>query len=203
MSPADSITEWLGRLQAGEADAAQQLWERYFARLAGLARRKLRGKPRLPADEEEVALSAMRSFFRGAAGGRFPQLHDRDNLWALLVPITARKARHLIRRETAEKRGGGKVRGEDALRGTRDSEPEFGLDQVIGREPTPEFEAQMGEEFDRLLERLGDPQLQDVAKWRMEGYTVEEIAAKIGFTERSVKRKLRLIRNIWQNGGDQ
>jgi hypothetical protein len=33
----------------------------------------------------------------------------------------------------------------------------------------------------------------------MEGWTTEEIAAKLGYTPRSVKRKLRLIRDIWEN----
>jgi serine/threonine-protein kinase len=42
MSPADSITEWIGRLRAGEADAAQRLWERYLrARAAALPRQSL------------------------------------------------------------------------------------------------------------------------------------------------------------------
>jgi DNA-directed RNA polymerase specialized sigma24 family protein len=202
MSPADSITEWIGRLKAGEAEAAQRLWERYFQRLAGLARRKLQGNPRLPADEEDVALSALDSFFRGAADGRYPHLHDRDNLWALLVLITARKARYLVRRESAQKRGGGMVHNEQGLHGPADSTPDLGLDQVIGREPTPDFAAQVAEECQRLLRSLGDPQLEAIARWRMEGYTVEEIAAKVGYTERSVKRKLRLIRNLWEREGN-
>ena len=42
-----------------------------------------------------------------------------------------------------------------------------------------------------------DGDLESVAVWRMEGYTVEEIAARLGFAPRSVKRKLQLIRGIW------
>ena len=54
-----------------------------------------------------MALSAFDSFCRNAERGRFPQLADRDSLWRLLVVITARKAAHLVRDETRQKRGGG------------------------------------------------------------------------------------------------
>jgi hypothetical protein len=33
----------------------------------------------------------------------------------------------------------------------------------------------------------------------MEGYTTEEIAAKLGYVPRTIERKLRLIRNLWEN----
>ena len=32
-----SVTRWIGELKAGEPDAAQRLWERYFADLVRLA----------------------------------------------------------------------------------------------------------------------------------------------------------------------
>ena len=49
--PEGSVTCWLQQLQAGDQTAAQELWNRYFARLVGLARSKLRGAPRRAADE--------------------------------------------------------------------------------------------------------------------------------------------------------
>ena len=88
MISAGSVTLWIDRLRTGDSRAAQELWERYFRRLVGLARGKLQGKRRGAADEEDVALSAFDSFCRGANEGRFPQLHDRDDLWHLLVAIT-------------------------------------------------------------------------------------------------------------------
>ena len=38
----------------------------------------------------------------------------------------------------------------------------------------------------------------DVALWRMEGYTVKEIAQKMDIVPRSVQRKLEVIRSIWR-----
>src|SRR6516164_710913 len=107
MHPEASVTQWLDRLKAGDPHAAQKLWERYFRRLVGLARKKLGAAPRRAADEEDVALSAFASFCRGAAHGCFSQLHDRADLWQLLVMLTARKAFDLTQHERRQKRGGG------------------------------------------------------------------------------------------------
>ena len=92
MPTADPVTLWIGQLQAGDPAATRPLWDRYFHRLVGLARKRLRGSPRRAADEEDVALSAFASFCRGVEHGRFPRLEDQDDLWRLLVTITARKA---------------------------------------------------------------------------------------------------------------
>src|SRR6516162_5109920 len=112
-----SVTRWIGGLKAGGDSAAQHLWERYFDRLVHLARARLRSARRAGAvaDEEDAALSAFDSFCRGAAAGRFPRLADRDDLWRLLVTLTARKAAEQVRRERRLKRGGGRVRGEQEL----------------------------------------------------------------------------------------
>src|SRR5438874_3477307 len=94
--PNDLVTVWLGQLVAGDPAAARPLWDRYFHRLVGLARKRLRDAPRRAADEEDVALSAFDSFCRNAEAGRFPDLTDRDGLWRGLATFTLRKAtRHL------------------------------------------------------------------------------------------------------------
>jgi DNA-directed RNA polymerase specialized sigma24 family protein len=197
MPTSDSITHWIGQLKAGDARAAQQLWEAYYARLVGLARKKLRHARRRVADEEDVASSAFDSFCRGAQRGRFPLLRDRHNLWPLLVRITVRKSADLIQHERCAKRGGGKVRGESALVGPADSASAKGWDQVAGQEPTPAFALQVAEECQHLLQLLTNDELRSVAVWKMEGYTNAEIAAKLGCVEGSVERKLRVIRTLW------
>jgi DNA-directed RNA polymerase specialized sigma24 family protein len=188
-----SVTFWLGRLKAGDPEATQKLWEGYFQRLVRLARGRLQAAPRRAADEEDVALSAFDSFCRGVEEGRFPRLSDRDDLWQLLVLLTARKASNLVRLERRKRRGGGKVRNASAV-GT-DDEPV--VDTLIGREPDPEFAVQVAEECRRLLELLDDSTLQAIAVWKMEGHTNEDIAAKLGRAVGTVERKLQLIRKIW------
>jgi DNA-directed RNA polymerase specialized sigma24 family protein len=166
----------------------QQLWERYFRRLVGLARRKLNGEAPGGGNEEDVALSAFASFWRNAERGRFPLLADRDNLWRLLMVITARKAAHLLRDEKHEPQAAGGEAGHD-------------LEQFVSREPTPELAAQMAERYRRLLASLGDRVLESIAVWRMEGLTVKEIADRLKYDERTIKRKLRIIRGIWEKEG--
>lgn len=192
MSSAGSVSALIRRLEAGDHDAAQPLWERYYPRLVALARKHLRGAPRRVADEEDVALSALDSFCRGAEQGRFPKLADRDNLWALLVLITVRKAADHAAREACLKRGGGRVRGDSALAGPHGG----GFDNVADSAPDPDLAALMAEGLEDLLRRLGDGPLRSVAVWRLEGYDNAEIAARLGQSEVTVRRRLRLIRKI-------
>src|SRR5262245_36247699 len=181
MSSEGSVTNWIDRLQAGDAAAVQPLWERYFHRLVGLARKKLQDTPRRVADEEDVALSAFDSFCRGAEHGRFPRLEDRDNLWPLLVVITVRKAYDLRRRKHPT--------------GLPD---DVDFEQLISREPDPAVAAQLVEEYQRLLDALGNDELRSIAQWKMEGETETEIAARLGIKPRTVRRKLRRIRTLWK-----
>ena len=118
-----------------------------------MARRRLEGLPRRVADEEDVALSAMKSFYRGVEAGRFPQLDDRDDLWRLLVTITARKAVSQARSVRAQKRGGGRIRGESVFA--------TGLDGMLGAQPTPELAAMVADNCTRLLDGLQD----EIGRW--------------------------------------
>jgi DNA-directed RNA polymerase specialized sigma24 family protein len=191
MESEGSVTRWFDALSEGDPAAAQQLWERYFQRLVGLARQQLRGTRNGVADGEDVALSAFDSFCRHAEKGRFPGLLDRDNLWRLLIVITTRKAARLIRDLGRLKRGGG-------FTPVDESENDC-LDRMLSREPDPEFAAEVADECQRLLRKLADPALEAIALRRMEGFTVEEIAVELGCAPRTVTRKLQLIRGIWEN----
>jgi DNA-directed RNA polymerase specialized sigma24 family protein len=198
MASSGSVTYWVRQLKAGDQAAVQKLWEGYFQRLVGLARKKLQATPRQAADEEDVALSAFDSFCRRAGEGRFPQLLDRDDLWQLLVMLTTRKASNLAQHERRQKRGGGKVRHASALPSAALADEGAVFANLIGREPDPEFAAQVAEECRHLLEQLEDEELRAVAVWKMEGHTNAEIAAKLNRSPGTVERKLRLIRSIWE-----
>jgi len=190
-----SITVWIDLLKAGDSAAARPLWAAYFDRLVHLARRHLGARPAAAADEEDAALSAFDSFCRRVRAGRFPDLNDRDDLWKLLIAITAHKAFNQMRDERRRKRGGGRVRHASAL--AVDDGPDAFAD-LLGREPTPELAAQAAEECRRLLDGLGDADLRAVAVAKMEGWTNAEIAARRGCSLVTVERKLRLIRRLWE-----
>jgi len=192
MAEGDSVTIWIRQLKIGDADAAQQLWNRYFERLVRLAQRRLVGAPRQMADEEDVALSAFNSVCIRAAEGKFPKLDDRQDLWRLLVTITVRKAlaqRKYANRQKRRPGEGGQLRSDD--------EDADAIQQVMGTEPSPELAAQMAEDCRLLIEQLSDPQLCAIAQLKLEGYTNEEIAARLGTVARTVERKLQRIRMLW------
>jgi DNA-directed RNA polymerase specialized sigma24 family protein len=179
----DAVTVWLARLQAGDAGAVRPLWDRYFYRLVGLARNRLRGAPRI--DGEDAALSAFDSFCRHAAAGRFPDLTDRAGLWRLLATFTLRKVAHYLRAANRLMRTGAR-------------EETDALHEALSREPDPALAAELTEECDRLLNLLGDPELRRIALLRMDGCSVEEVAAQMGCAPRTVKRRLHLVRAIWE-----
>jgi DNA-directed RNA polymerase specialized sigma24 family protein len=197
MTPEDdgSVTWLIGNLKAGDESAAQQLWQRYFHRLVHLARSRLRSARRAGAieDEEDAALSAFDSFCRGATTDRFPQLVDRDDLWRLLVVLTVRKVCGQIERQSADKRGGDRLLGEAALINAS-------LDRLAAHEPSPEMAALLVDEYRRLRNGLRTDALRQVLDLRLEGYTREEIAERLGCAERAVKRKLDAIREAWLRG---
>jgi len=195
----ESISKWLLRLAEGDAEATEKVWNDYFGKLVRLARRKLDGLPSRDFDEEDVALSAMNSFYQGITEHKFDHIHNRNDLWKLLVTITARKATAKRRAHFTQKRGGGRVRGESIFGHQRN---EYGgIADILGTEPTPELVASVAENCRNLLDQLSDETLRQIALWTLEGYRTEEIADKLGRVRRTVERKLERIREIWGEMG--
>jgi DNA-directed RNA polymerase specialized sigma24 family protein len=191
MSEEGSVTLLLGRLRGGDpaasADATARLWGRYFGALMRLARTRLPGAVRRAADEEDIALSALDSFCRGEAAGRFPTLEGRDDLWRLLATITLRKVRDAIEHEWRKKRGAGRAGGDATV-----------LDELFTRDPSPEVAAQFADLLGHLIGLLDDDVMRRLAELKLLGHTEEEMAAALGVSPRTVRRKLDLIRRLWE-----
>lgn len=188
----ESITQFFAAMRAGDSAAAPKLWDRFFPRLHALARKALAGRPQRAADAEDAVLSAFATFFQRARDGAFGDDLNRDDLWALLGVIAVRKARRHARRESAAKRGGGRVLDEGALAGN-DARP--GLDAMVAG-PAGDFDLNCEE----LLAQLDD-EPRTIAVLRLLGYKNREIADQLGCTERKVERKLNLIRLTWEAVG--
>lgn len=192
----DAVTCWIGGLQRGCADAQRRIFDRYFGSATRLADRKLGATRRREADEEDVALSAMHSFFRGVEGDRFGRLASRDDLWALIAVITARKAIGQTRRLMARKRGVARERGESVFDGGAE-----GLAGAAAGTGDHEQEADARDLGRWLLEQLPDATLRSIAVLRLEGLSTEEIAAAMDVVPRTVERKLARIRDLWIAAG--
>lgn len=194
---------WVRRLAEGDDSAAEFLWERYSRQLVQLARQKLMTTPRRAFDEEDVALSAMNSFIVRALRNEFPDLNDDDNLWRLLVTITSGKVRERQRREMALKRGGGTVRGDSVCGELPLQDAGRGLDQFAEDSPTPEAVAEFTESVEAMLAALEDDQLTELARFKLEGYTNEEIATLINRSVATVERRLKRIREKWNRASGE
>ena len=190
----EEISVLLQRIKEGRDDEATAgLWDQYFGKLVNVARRNIASLPKRAADEEDVALSAMKSFFRAAEGGRITALHDRVDLWKLLVTMVIRKANRHKERACAQKRGGGTVRGESAfLRDGNDEGP--GLAGVPDEQHLTDLMAQCQE----MMGLIEDPVAKEIALMLMEGYTIDEIAEAKSVSRSTVKRKKELIRQLWE-----
>ncbi|MCA9240533.1 MAG: hypothetical protein KDA37_10050, partial [Planctomycetales bacterium] len=176
--------------------AQEELWERYFARLVRLASIKLGRAPRGAADEEDVALSALQSFFDGATEGRFPLLSDRHSLWPLLAKITAHKAIDQQRRALAQKKGGGAVRGNSALLGADGATPDF-PDALLDEQLRPDYLVEVSEQCEHLMGLLPDDQMRCIARMKLAGHTNAEIAGQLQVAVRTVERRIGVIRQYW------
>ncbi|MCA9239842.1 MAG: hypothetical protein KDA37_06570 [Planctomycetales bacterium] len=181
-----SVTHWLDGLRQGDSLAAQELWNRYFARLASVAHSRLKHLAR-ELSSEDIALSALKSVMLGVRKDRYPDLTDRNSLWPLLVTITARKSVSEQRRQLAQKRSRAlECRMED-------------LRDYIGVEPSPEFALEVADELENLVRQLNDPLLRIVVERKLGGFSNAEIAEEFGCSIRTVIRKLSRIRQEWRD----
>ena len=104
-----------------------------------------------------------------------------------------------MRHHTRQKRGGGHVLGESAF-GLQNgaSATGDGLAEILSREPSPDEAARFADAFEHLIDRLEDPTLKIIALRKLKGHTAEEIATALGISTRTIDRKLRLIRAVWE-----
>jgi len=198
LDPLD-VTGWIRRVRAGDDSAAMMLWQRYSDHILEIARKSLGDSPRRVHDEEDVALMAFKSLLAGLREGRFKDLDAREQLWRLLIVITSRKAAVLIESSSRLKRGAGEVRGDSAM---LDAEPEPGrrssFDDLPSENPTPDIALILADQTRRLLELLPDDISRRLFQLKLEGYSHEEIATALDCNTRTVERRLKQIREIWQ-----
>lgn len=197
MSSEQSVTHWIRQLEAGDEEAARLLWRRYFDKLVAVARKHLNNAPRRVSDEEDVALSVFRRLCDGATRGRLEDIENRDELWRVLVAMTANRAIDQKRFDAQQKRGGGQVQGDSALTDFARGSGPGGFDQLAAPDPTPEFLTMLADEHQRLMRLLDNETLRQIAQSKLDGFRNEEIAEQLGTTCRSVQRKLRRIREAW------
>jgi RNA polymerase sigma factor (sigma-70 family) len=177
----------LARWREGDQHAATELYERYAERLIALARSRLSAKLAARFDPEDVVQSACRSFFARARAGQFA-LQQSDDLWQLLVAITLHKLRRQVKHHQADKRA------IDHEASAPTATETFGLPiQALARDPAPDEAAALTDVVEEIM-RGSRPVDGRIIEMRLQGYTVEEIAAETRRSERTVWRVLEQLK---------
>jgi DNA-directed RNA polymerase specialized sigma24 family protein len=190
----DNTEELLQGICNGNEAAYNRFWELHFNKLSAMAQKRLSGKIARLHDGEDIALSAINSFFHGLADEKFPQVAVSSEVWKILAVIAANKIAKKYRTLSTQKRGGGNVRGESIF---QTADEINGIENVAGATATPDVEVEFIETCGQLFDALPDDSFKDIARLRMEGHTVEQIATQLGFVSRTVERKIKIIREIW------
>jgi RNA polymerase sigma factor (sigma-70 family) len=187
MAQDPTFDDLLARLRAGDEDAATAIFNRYVHLLVGLARTRLDPVTRQKVDPEEVANSALGSFFRGYAEGRF-ELDGWDSLWEVLLVITLRKCGRRVEYFRAKRRN---VAQEVRPGGADDDALAWA---AIAHEPTPEEAAMLSETVEQVMRGLQEHE-RPVLTLALQGYSLPQISEQVGRTERTVYRALRHIKD--------
>lgn len=193
-----TVQTMIRRIREGDSQIVTDLWKRYFHRLEGLARKRLLGAYKAEADEEDVALSALKSFCLRAQRGDYPLLEGEEELWNLLATITRNKAQKLRDRHDAKKRDWRRARSS-----SEEEDEERVLSQFATTEPDPARLAESTECVSHLMEMLDNDQQREVALCKLAGWTNLEAADLLQCAVSTIERRLRFIREQWQEVLDQ
>ncbi|WP_020468916.1 protein kinase domain-containing protein [Zavarzinella formosa] len=179
----ETSAELLERFRQGDAQAADALFHRYVERLTFMVRRQISLSLRRRIDPEDAVHSAYRSFFIKAGRGEFVLEHSGD-LWKLLVTMTLNKLRRQIAHHSAGKRAVHRDRPlESAAAGYVDG-------------PSPLEALATADELESFMAKLA-PEQRTILEMRLQDRTWAEIAEATGRPDRTVRRVIEEIRQVW------
>jgi RNA polymerase sigma factor (sigma-70 family) len=194
MPPESESVRLVAELHQAADDARRRAladaYQRYFLRMIGLLRRRLPPHLCHRVEPADLAQSAWVSFLRGVDAGRL-DLDGRDSLWPLLARIAICKYHDLVARAHTQKR--------DAARETSldDRAPGRAAWEPLAAEPSPFEDAAAAETTELIAQRLGDERQQQILAMHLGGFAVGEISAEVKLSERTVKRTLHKIRELY------
>ncbi len=173
--------ELLAHYQAGDNEAATELFDRYVARLTALARSRVGQRLKRRIDAEDIVQSAYRSFFLHAHAGDYA-LAEAGDLWRLLAAITLHKLHRQVERHSAGKRG---LQGEESSSAAAAdaSTPEPSAAEIVA----------LCEGLELAMNGLADDE-RAVLAGLLEGRSVEDLAAMLGKTDRTARRMVARVR---------
>lgn len=180
-------------LRSGEPVACQAFWQCYGPLLEGIAERQLSARVQRRIGADDIVQSACRTFFRRVSDGQF-DLPDSNALWRLMCGITVTKARRAARDQHRLKRGIQRECSFDADASTEGSPMQHLTDGTASP-----FELSMvADELETLLRQLSADECQ-VLELKLQQLTNDEIAERLGCSERTIRRLTKAIQARWQS----
>jgi DNA-directed RNA polymerase specialized sigma24 family protein len=181
-----SVSHWIARAKTGDEMALARLHQRYWPALVGLARQRLRGSP-IPSDDEDVAQQAFWGFYEAVKRQRVPNLENRHQFLALLSHIVFCKACNQVNHEVTARRRGDRVQEPLPIAALVDDAAYSPLQEAILKDCYQRYVGDMPEN------------LRPYAELFLQGYTRQEIAGQMNCADRTVDRKIALVKVYWQS----
>ncbi len=157
-----------------------RLFETYLPKLIRLAEHRISTRVQAKFGSDDVAATVCRSVFRRFKEGTF-RFDDDAEFWRLLVTVTKRKISNKVRHFTTQSRS------------VADELSETASFIIASPEPGPSEAIAFEESLQTVANRL-EPQERDVLRLRMEGFEHHEIAERLNLSERSIRRKMEVIK---------
>ncbi|MBI1248535.1 protein kinase [bacterium] len=172
----------LAALRQEDAAAEDEVLRQFWTRLVPLIRRRMGHRLRQRLDPEDIAQSALRSFFARARENQFT-LTQKGDLWRLLAAISIHKTRRHYQHHMAAKRS---LQKEDSL----EANPavELGANQL-----PVEITIEIRELIDQAIGTF-PPETHEAIKRYLSNQASEEIAHAIGKSPRTIRRWVQAFR---------
>lgn len=180
----DDLNDTIAGLRSADPRRLEQFWARFGPLLQNLADKNLSPGIKRRLGPEDVAQSACRSFLRRAREGEY-HFDDADSLWRLLCAITLTKVREKTRFHMRQKRG---VQFEAGHDGTGDA---------TAGSADPAQVAEFNDFLAAVLASL-DEEERIMLELRLQNCTQEEIAERLGCSERTVRRILKRVQGNFE-----
>ncbi|MCA9259298.1 MAG: hypothetical protein KDA61_08870 [Planctomycetales bacterium] len=197
MSYRATFSQYFNVLPDDPDEALTQLCNDYYEQLAQRARWSFGSYPRRVADEYAIANQVLHSFHERAVAGQYASIKDWAEFTWILARLTDEQVIDEVRRLSALKRGGGRVRGHSVFAGVNQRQA-ADFDLFAAKSETPSVQAALHDEVAKALATLSDPVEREVFVLRRLNMSNQEIAEKLRLSIATIERKRRRIRSALQ-----
>jgi DNA-directed RNA polymerase specialized sigma24 family protein len=208
----DALSELIRRyFLERDREAFDEVTGEFMPRMRQLARSILRRRrvPEVRYEADDAVDSALGCIVAMVMRGQFKSVPDIDGFWALFRTVLVHRIREEIRRQEAWKRGGKGGSPRDGTGSAADPEARPTAAARVRTEypdnfdffsadlPSVDAHAIANETVERFLAML-KPDLECVARLKLQGWTIPRIGLELGICRRTVDARWQAARDAWK-----